>query len=204
MLEANDNLRRMLAAIPLTENERAAVDDGQGALGKLLGRLADIPTPRRADAATDRQPHDRNMPSDRSHHLATTVIFPRVRSPSSTRSRLTMTAGSILQLFGVDVLDADDRVGHQTSTVNTPSTSGSPPPATALALLAPTYARGLNADHDAVCNGLPLPHSSGAVEGNVDRKCSTSKCTDARTSTSQIEAAGQSGPGSRGRPALPG
>ena len=45
LLEANDNLRRMLAAIPLTENERAAVNDGQGALGKLLGRLADIPTP---------------------------------------------------------------------------------------------------------------------------------------------------------------
>ena len=112
-----------------------------------------------------------------------------------------MTAGSILQRFGVDVLDVDDRVGHQTSTVNTPSTSGSPPPATALALLAPAYARGLNADHDAVRNGLPLPHSSGAVEGNVDRKCSTGKCTDARTSTSQIEAAGKPRPGSRGRPA---
>lgn len=81
LLEANDNLRRMLAAIPLTEDERAAVDDGQGAPDKLLGRLADIPTTCRADAATDRQPHDRNMPSDRSHHLATTVIFPGARSP---------------------------------------------------------------------------------------------------------------------------
>jgi hypothetical protein len=35
----------MLAAIPLTEDERAAVDDGQTALDKLLGQLADIPTP---------------------------------------------------------------------------------------------------------------------------------------------------------------
>ena len=45
LLEAKDHLQHMLAAIPLTEDERAAVDDGQGALDKLLGRLADIPTP---------------------------------------------------------------------------------------------------------------------------------------------------------------
>jgi transposase len=31
------------------------------------------------------------------------------------------------------------------------------------------YARGLTADYDAVRNGLTLPHSSGAVEGNVNR-----------------------------------
>jgi hypothetical protein len=35
----------MLAAIPLTEDERAAVDDGQFALDRLLGRLAGVPTP---------------------------------------------------------------------------------------------------------------------------------------------------------------
>jgi hypothetical protein len=35
----------MLVAIPLTDDERAAVDDGQEALDKLLERLADIPTP---------------------------------------------------------------------------------------------------------------------------------------------------------------
>jgi hypothetical protein len=45
LLEAKDNLQRMLAAIPLTDEERAAVDDGQAALDSLLGRLADIPTP---------------------------------------------------------------------------------------------------------------------------------------------------------------
>ena len=45
LLEAKDNLQRMLASIPLTDDERAAVDDGQAALDSLLGRLADIPTP---------------------------------------------------------------------------------------------------------------------------------------------------------------
>ena len=45
ILEARDNLQRMLAAIPLTDDERAAVDDGKDALDSLLSRLADIPTP---------------------------------------------------------------------------------------------------------------------------------------------------------------
>jgi integrase len=45
LLEAKENLQRMLAAIPLSEDERAAVDDGQAALDQLLERLADVPTP---------------------------------------------------------------------------------------------------------------------------------------------------------------
>lgn len=45
LLEAKDNLQRMLAAIPLTEEERAAVEDGKEALDRLLERLADVPTP---------------------------------------------------------------------------------------------------------------------------------------------------------------
>jgi hypothetical protein len=45
LLEAKDNLQRMLAAIPPTDDERAAVEDGQAALDSLLGRLADTPTP---------------------------------------------------------------------------------------------------------------------------------------------------------------
>jgi integrase len=45
LLEAKDNLQRLSISIPLTDDERAAVDDGQAALDKLLGRLADIPTP---------------------------------------------------------------------------------------------------------------------------------------------------------------
>ena len=45
LLEAKGNLQRMLAAIPLTDDERDAVDDGQTALDRLIERLADVPTP---------------------------------------------------------------------------------------------------------------------------------------------------------------
>jgi hypothetical protein len=45
LLEAKTNLQRMLTSIPLTDDERAAVDDGQSALDSLLDRLADVPTP---------------------------------------------------------------------------------------------------------------------------------------------------------------
>jgi hypothetical protein len=45
LLEAKTNLQRMLASIPLTDDERAAVDDGQNALDSLLSRLTDVPTP---------------------------------------------------------------------------------------------------------------------------------------------------------------
>ena len=45
LLEAKDNLQRMLAAVPLTDDERAAVDDGHAALDQLLQRLADVATP---------------------------------------------------------------------------------------------------------------------------------------------------------------
>ena len=45
ILEAKGNLQRMLVSIPLTDDERAAVDDGQAALDSLLSRLADTATP---------------------------------------------------------------------------------------------------------------------------------------------------------------
>ena len=45
LLEAKDNLQRMRAEIPLSDEERAAVDDGHAALDALLNRLADVPTP---------------------------------------------------------------------------------------------------------------------------------------------------------------
>ncbi len=35
----------MATSIPLTDEERAAVDDGQAALDQLLSRLVDMPTP---------------------------------------------------------------------------------------------------------------------------------------------------------------
>ncbi len=45
LLEACGNLQRMLAAIPLTDDERAAVEDGHTAVTALLDRLTDVPTP---------------------------------------------------------------------------------------------------------------------------------------------------------------
>ncbi|WP_337311207.1 tyrosine-type recombinase/integrase [Candidatus Aeolococcus gillhamiae] len=45
LLEAKDNLQRMLVQIPLTDDERAAVEEGDSAVQHLLERLADIPTP---------------------------------------------------------------------------------------------------------------------------------------------------------------
>jgi integrase len=45
LLEAKANLQRMLMAIPLTDDERAAIEDGQQALHSLLDRLKMIPTP---------------------------------------------------------------------------------------------------------------------------------------------------------------
>ncbi|MGI8307753.1 hypothetical protein [Saccharopolyspora hattusasensis] len=52
LLEAKENLQRMLVNIPLTEDEQAAVDDGQAALDQLLKLLVDVPTP---DGATPRE-----------------------------------------------------------------------------------------------------------------------------------------------------
>lgn len=45
LLEAKDNLQRMLIAIPLNDDERAAVEDGQRGLDNLLDRLLDVLTP---------------------------------------------------------------------------------------------------------------------------------------------------------------
>lgn len=45
LLEAKANLQRMLQEIPLTEEERCAVEDGVAAVEKLSTQLMDIPTP---------------------------------------------------------------------------------------------------------------------------------------------------------------
>ena len=45
LLEARGNLQRMLARIPLTDEERAAVEEGTEAVERLLQRLTDVPTP---------------------------------------------------------------------------------------------------------------------------------------------------------------
>jgi hypothetical protein len=44
LLEARSNLQRMLAQIPLTDDERAAVEDGATAVDHLIERLHDVPT----------------------------------------------------------------------------------------------------------------------------------------------------------------
>ena len=43
LLEAKDGLQRMLVQIPLTDEERAAVEGDQDAVDRLLDRLADTP-----------------------------------------------------------------------------------------------------------------------------------------------------------------
>ncbi|MDQ2960995.1 MAG: tyrosine-type recombinase/integrase [Candidatus Dormibacteraeota bacterium] len=48
LIEAKGNLQRMLVEIPLTEHERAAVEDGGEAVDRLLERLAEVPAPGRA------------------------------------------------------------------------------------------------------------------------------------------------------------
>ena len=45
LLEAKTGLQRMLVGVPLTDDERAAVDDDQAAVDRLLHRLADVATP---------------------------------------------------------------------------------------------------------------------------------------------------------------
>jgi hypothetical protein len=45
LLEARGNLKRMLAQIPLTDDERAAVEDGTVAMERLIARLKDVVTP---------------------------------------------------------------------------------------------------------------------------------------------------------------
>ena len=45
LLEARGNLRRMLLRIPLTDDERVAVEDGVTAVEQLLDRLSGVPTP---------------------------------------------------------------------------------------------------------------------------------------------------------------
>jgi hypothetical protein len=65
LLEAKENLQHMLANIPLTDDEQAAVDDGQAALDRLLERLIDVPTPDGATPPRDRCLGDRHPAADR-------------------------------------------------------------------------------------------------------------------------------------------
>lgn len=52
LLEGKTHLQRMLQAIPLLDDERAAVEDTVGAMDALLQRLADVPTPDNGQSTT--------------------------------------------------------------------------------------------------------------------------------------------------------
>lgn len=45
LLEGKEHLQRMLVTVPLTDDERAAVEDGHAALGALADRLREVPSP---------------------------------------------------------------------------------------------------------------------------------------------------------------
>jgi hypothetical protein len=82
LLEAKDNLQRMLAAVPLTDDERAAVDDGHTALDQLLQRLADVPTPAGPTPPPDQGPGHRDRPADHRRPTRPTSSHHRVSRPS--------------------------------------------------------------------------------------------------------------------------
>ncbi len=53
LLEAKHGLQRMLVQIPLTDNERAAVEGDQDAVDRLLNMLATVPTPDQSSGEAD-------------------------------------------------------------------------------------------------------------------------------------------------------
>ncbi|MDQ6806586.1 MAG: hypothetical protein M3065_16840, partial [Actinomycetota bacterium] len=72
LLEAKDGLQRMLVEIPLTDDERAAVESDEHAVVRLIDLLADVatpagPTPREIDHANT--PASAQTSSDASQEL---------------------------------------------------------------------------------------------------------------------------------------
>ena len=65
-------------SIPLTDDERAAVEDGQAALDKLLARLADVATPSGTTPRETRRATRRDQPADRRNHASQTRIKPDI------------------------------------------------------------------------------------------------------------------------------
>jgi hypothetical protein len=59
LLEAKDGLQRMLVEIPLTDNERAAVEGDQAAVGRLIDLLVDSSTPAGPTPRELSQDHER-------------------------------------------------------------------------------------------------------------------------------------------------
>ncbi|WP_233444703.1 hypothetical protein [Streptacidiphilus albus] len=115
LLEAKENLQKMLVAIPLTDEERAAVDDGQAVLDQLLDRLTDVPTPASpptAALAVGRNsggvdPQARRPPADR-QPLAQRPPVEGVDTSAERRAvralrRLPRTAASIANSSGLTI-----------------------------------------------------------------------------------------------------
>jgi len=71
LLQAKTNLQRMLVSIPLTDDEQAAVNDGQAALDGLLQRLADVPIP-----------PDQTPPANRTGNIQLPIVGVRHGRPS--------------------------------------------------------------------------------------------------------------------------
>jgi len=85
LLQARDNLQRMLAVVPLTDDERSAVDDGQEALDKLLCQLADVPTPAGAPhPSPDRRPGSRDAPAYHRRQAKPAATGQRSMTPPGT------------------------------------------------------------------------------------------------------------------------
>jgi len=72
LLEAKANLQHMLQAIPLSEEERRAVEEGITAMEQLCERLADVPTPA--------GPTPRMLAADKKRSRP---LLPMLRSPST-------------------------------------------------------------------------------------------------------------------------
>ena len=81
LLQAKANLQRMLVSIPLTDDEQAAVEDGQAALDHLLQRLADAPTPAgttpRDNGDRDRHPAAHHRRQQRPISTNLTILIPQ-------------------------------------------------------------------------------------------------------------------------------
>jgi hypothetical protein len=83
LLEAKDGLQRMLVQIPLTDDERAAVEGDGEAVDRLIDLLADVSTPAGPTPRALAQPTARQPPI----HHSDSEIAKRTTSGASHRKR---------------------------------------------------------------------------------------------------------------------
>ena len=102
LLEAKDGLQRMLVQIPLTDDERAAVEGDQTAVDRLIDLLADTPTPagatpREIAATAATWPNTRKVPderTDRSPYRRTAISQRLLRAGCPSLDRETQPSTS--------------------------------------------------------------------------------------------------------------